>query len=410
MLAGLLWILFAVHVAIIALWGLGALWVRGLRADEGMRLDPLPEAQPDPSAPSLHVFIAAHNEQNRVEACLDRLGQQNYGPLRITVVNDRSDDRTGDGVRAVMARDPRVDLVDVRHLPDGWIGKTHALAVAASNVGSDYLLFMDCDCRLQPGVIAAVMRKAAREGLDFVSLWPRLELLSPAERILTPATSWVLGLWAFLGVRPGMSNSEVKLGNGQFMLLSRGAYERIGGHEAVKGELAEDMAMASKVAALGLRRWAGRGQGLYVTSRDNSFITTFNSLTRVLIGSLVQPWRILLSAQFLLSGVVMPAWLLPLSLWIAASRGMPVGWMLVGGCAVHIAAMFYVVRRLFQLTLEDSPSVFSFLLGSVLTVGLLVWAWLVTTGRSTIRWGKTGYRISGSRVLHVMPEPGQSAA
>lgn len=409
-MASVLWILFAAYLLIVLLWVLGVFWVKGLRADDEMRLDPLPDKEPNPASPSLAIYIAAHNEQQRIGSCLERLCRQNYGRLQITVVNDRSDDTTSDCVREVMRRDPRVRLIEIAHLPEGCIGKTHALAVASADAETDYLLFMDSDCRLVPGAIAAVMRKVTTEGLEFVSLWPRLELLSVWERILTPPASWVLGIWAFLGIRRGAPNSEVKLGNGQFMLFSREAYRKVGGHAAVQAELAEDMVIASKVAALDLKRWAGLGKGLYVTSRDNTFSSTFNSLTRVLIGSLVEPWRVLVSTQFLLGGVILPVWLLPLSIWLATSYGFAAGWAFAGACAVHMITMLHVVRRLFKMTLEDSPSVLSFLLGSVLSVGLLVWASLVVTGRGYVRWGTTAYRVSGSRVLYALPEPQRSAA
>jgi glycosyltransferase involved in cell wall biosynthesis len=400
----LLWVLFGLYGVVVLLWGSGMVWVRGLHADEEMQIDPLPAAESDASSPSLAVYIAAHNEQDRIGPCLARLRRQNYGSIQITVVDDRSDDTTSERVRAVMAQDPRVRLVEIDHLPEGWIGKTHALAVAAADAEAQYLLFMDCDCRLAPGAIAAVMRKVLTERLEFVSLWPRLELLSPAERLMTPAVSWLLGLWAFLRLKRGSANTEVKLGNGQFMLLSREAYRRVGGHAAVQAELVEDMVIANKVAALGLKRWAGLGKGLYVSSRDNGFSGTVNALTRVLIGSLVKPWRILASTQLLLGGVVLPLWLLPLSLYAAVTGGSVLGWAFAAAGVLHVAAMLYVVRRLFAMTLEDHPSVFSFIVGSILCAGLLIWAWLVVTGWGHVRWGKTAYRVQGPRIVGAVPE------
>ncbi len=408
----LLWVLLAFYISIVLLWLGGMAWIQALHADQEMQIQPLPEADADPNAPTLRVFIAAHNEQDRIGPCLERLLHQNYGSLRVTVVNDRSDDTTGEQVRAVMADDPSrlVDLVEIEHLPQGWIGKTHALAVAAAECDSDYLLFMDCDCRLAPGAIAAVMRKVVDGGVEFVSLLPRLELLSRSERLLTPAASWLLGLWEFLRLRRGAASTELKLGNGQFMLFSRDAYRQVGGHAAVQAELAEDAIIAQRVAAMGLRRWSGLGKGLYVTSRDNSFSNTCNALTRVLIGSLVKPWRILVSTQLLLGGVALPLWLLPLSLYFAVARGSGLGWVFAVAGVLHVMAMLYVVRRLFAMTLEDHPSVFSFVLGSILTAGLLVWAWLVITGRGRVRWGKTTYLVRGSRIVTSLSEPGPSPA
>ncbi len=401
----LLWCLLASHLLIVLAWFLGVMWVHGLRADEEMQVRSAPDLATNPNAPSLTVFIAAHNEQERIGSCLDRLLSQNYGNLNVIVVNDRSDDTTSERVRAVMANDSRISLVEVDHLPDGWIGKTHALTVAVADVQSDYLLFMDCDCRLVPGAIAAVMKKVTTEEIEFVSLWPRLELLSWSERLLTPAASWLLGLWAILNTKRGTSNSEVKLGNGQFMLFSRNAYEQVGGHASVQAELAEDMILANKVAKLDLKRWAGLGKGLYVTSRENNFSNTCNALTRVLIGSLVKPWRMLCSTQLLLGGIVLPLWLLPLSLILGAVTSEPVYFAFAATSIVHILLMTYVVRRLFVMTLEVSPSVFYFMFGSVIVVGLLVWAWLVMTGRQQVRWGKTSYRVQGSQIVQAIPEP-----
>lgn len=405
-MAILFWFLLVCYGLIVLLWIWGVVWMRGLGTDAEMQVSPLPDAEFGPTAPRLAVFIAAHNEQDHIGPCLDRLLRQNYGNLQITVVNDRSDDATSERARAIMARDSsqRLDLVEIDDLPKGWIGKTHALAVAARDVDADYLLFMDCDCRLAPGAIAGVMRKVIDEGLEFATLWPRLDLCSPSERLLTPAASWLLGLWAVLAAKRGSRKSEVIHGNGQFMMLSRRAYERIGGHASVKAELAEDLAIAGKVAALGLKRWAGLGKGLYVTSRANRLSGTVNSLTRVLIGSLVKPWRILVSTQLLLGGVILPVWVFPVSLSLAWTTGAPICWAFVVVCVLHVTAMHYVVRRLLAMTLEDSPSALSFVFGCMLAVGVLVWSWVVITGRGHLRWGNTAYRVRGSRIVDVLSE------
>src|SRR6185436_15680970 len=132
-----------------------------LRTDAETVLQPIPGEMT--SGPSLAIIIAAHNEQERIEPCLRRLLAQNYDNLTITVVNDRSDDRTRERVLGIMAQDPRVSLIDVHELPAGWTGKTHALARATELIHADYLLFTDCDCRMVPGALAAVVQKVVNE-------------------------------------------------------------------------------------------------------------------------------------------------------------------------------------------------------------------------------------------------------
>ncbi len=394
------------NVCIVALWLWGLSWIRRLWTKHAFLAQPAPEAEPDPRSPLLTVMIAAHNEELRIESCLQRLLAQNYGNLQIVVVNDRSTDQTSQRVRDVMARHERVKLLEVSDLPSGWIGKTHALAVAAEQVVSDYLLFIDCDCRLSPGAIAAVMRKVLDQGIEFASLVPSLDLRTPWEKLVTPPGCWLLGLWALLGLRRGDSAAQARLGNGQFMLFSRAAYSAVGGHASVPDELAEDWTLASKAAALGLKRWMGLGKGLYVTTRDNSFSQTANAWARVLIGSLVTPGRLLASTQLLLGGVVMPLWLLPAALIVALMTGSPLAWGFAVASLLHLVVMRSLVRHVFGSVLQQRPSLLSFTAGAAVCTAILFWALLVVSGWGQVRWGRTTYQVRGSRVVRVLAGAG----
>lgn len=410
-----LWFIFPFYLIIVLLWVWAAAWIRGFRSNEAMHLAPEPGAPTDPRSSALAVFVAAHNEEGRIAACLERLLGQNYGNLRVIVVNDRSDDRTSECVRHVMAKDPRVSLVEVNRLPHGWIGKTHALARAAAGVEAEYFLFVDCDCRLVPGSIAAVMRKVTSERLEFVSLWPRLDLRSLSERLLTPAVSWLLGLWTILGSKSAQDGSQVVLGNGQFMLFSRRAYEQIGGHAGVQAELAEDIIMARKVERLGLKHWVGWGKGLYLSTRDNTFASTMNATTRVVLGSLVTGWRVHASGHLLLGGVTSVVY------FGLASAGLALAWQPAWGsatpahlmatlAAAHVLAMDYVIRRVFRMTFERTPSVAMFVAGAAVSVFIVARAWRVGSGAGHVRWGNTRYRVRGSQITDVLPEAGGQVA
>ncbi len=403
------WIVLPFYAIIVLLWVSAAVWVRGFRGNDSMHLSPAPDLPGDAGSPLLAIFVAAHNEERRIAACLERLRSQNYGNMRIIVVNDRSADRTSDRVREVMADDDRVRLIEVDRLPEGWIGKTHALARAASAEEADYYLFVDCDCRLVPGAVAAVMRKVLTEKLEFVSLWPRLELKSWSERLLTPAVSWLLGLWTILGSKAAQDGSQMVLGNGQFMLFSQRAYLEIGGHGGVQAELAEDIVMARKVVHAGLRHWAGWGKGLYLSTRDNSFASTVNATTRVVLGSLVTGWRIHASAHLLMGGVASVLYIgvasAVLSLFWQGHWGSPapanaMAIMLI----VHLAAMAFVLRRVFRMTFAQRPSVLTFVAGAGICVGLMLRAWRVGCGAGHVRWGDTRYRVRGSRIIDVLPQ------
>ncbi|MFQ5429052.1 MAG: glycosyltransferase [Phycisphaerae bacterium] len=409
-MSAFLWSLVGLYAIIVVPWIAATFWVRRFQVREEMRIEPRPDDPPVADSPSLRVYVAAHNEENRIGACLTRLLAQNYGNFRITVVNDRSEDRTSERVREIMQRDSRVELVEVSELPAGWVGKTHALATATKETRSEYLLFVDCDCRLAAGGIAAVMQKVQTEGLEFVTLWPRLRLVSPAERLLTPAVSWLLGLWTLLGSREAADASQTVLGNGQFMLFSRSAYERIGGHGEVSAELAEDIMMARRVEKLGLKRWAGWGKGIYLSTRENDFSAAVNASTRVVIGSLAKPWRVLVST-FLVSGglaapvnVGLPA--LGLAVWTGSVPILCVCALVV----VQVLAMHFVTRRLFSMTLETVPSVWSLILGGQILAFLLWRVYWIITGRGQVRWGNTTYTVRGSRIVAAPADPAPPVA
>lgn len=406
MTAIILWSVAGLYLGIVFLWLVGAGWVRKFRADEAMRIKPEPGSIPDGNYPSLMVYVAAHNEATRIEACVERLLSQNYPNLRITIVNDRSDDDTSVVVRKLMQDSKRIALVEVDKLPDGWIGKTHALSVATRTVEADYLLFVDCDCQLVPGAVQAIMNKSLREGLEFVSLWPMLDLASPSEKLITPPVSWLLGLYTLLGTKSAADGSQVVLGNGQFMLFSKSTYERVGGHASVQAELAEDIILARKVEQLGVKRWVGWGKGIYLSKRDNTMATTNNATTRVVIGSLVHPLRVFHSSHVMLGGIGtsiflgMPAtvamWIWPEFLQLK---------LVAGGAIVHLFAMQYCIRRLFKMTFLKVPSVFAFACGGLLSGLVILRASWIITGRGTVRWGKTHYRVRGSRIVAAVPAP-----
>ena len=406
-----LWSLFGLYALVVAAWLAATAWVRGFRADETMRLDPDPEAHFDDSAPSLAVYVAAHNEAKRIEACLRRLLDQNYPNLRVVVVNDRSQDATSDVVRQVKAKDDRVELVEIEELPEGWIGKTHALSVATRGADADFMLFVDCDCRLVPGAIAAIMKKAIKEQLDFVSLWPMLDLASASEKLITPAVSWLLGFYTLLGSKTAGDGSQVVLGNGQFMLFSRDAYDRIGGHSEVQAELAEDSIMARHVERLGLRRWVGWGKGIYLSTRENTLANTVNATTRVVIGSMIKPWRVFCSVHVMLGGVGSPLYLgLPVSIALIFRPDLLPLWCIVVAACLHLLAMRFCIRRLFKMTFLRRPSIFTFSLGGLVAAAVLQKAYWVITGRGTVRWGQTDYRVRGSRIVTAIPTGGTVAA
>ncbi|MBU0639139.1 MAG: glycosyltransferase [Planctomycetes bacterium] len=393
-----LWIVAFSYVIVVACWWYGLFYLWRMRPD-AVRLEPVsswPVARP---APSLSVVVACHNEEEGIESCVRKLLLQDYPDLRIIMANDRSTDRTGAILARLAAEDARISVIEIEELPPDWTGKTHAVSRAVERCATDYVLFIDSDVELSPRALITVMDKACRDDVDFLSLWPHLDLRSFSEKLLTPPAMFVLALWAVPYTHGKDVATETMLGNGQFLLVKRAAYEAIGGHASVGNELAEDAILALKAHESGQRCWSGVGDGLYVTYREGDFARTVNALARVLIGSLQKQWRILVGTQMLLAGGFAAAWILPAALICLALSVYPtIALTFLILAVLHWTGMTLTLRRAFALTLVKRGSLLWFPLGAVIVTGVLFWSAYLLAGRGSVRWGTTRYRVHGSRV------------
>ncbi len=192
----------------------------------------------------LSLIIPARNEAATIGTLLASLGRSDYTPLEILVVDDRSTDATASVVARFAATDPRIRLIHGDPLPDGWYGKPWACLQGARAATGDLLVFTDADTRHEPALLACAAGALEVERADLVTVAPRQLTLTFWERIIMPQ------VWALLGARyhPRAVNRATRardvIANGQFILVTRDAYERAGGHAAVRGEVAEDLALA----------------------------------------------------------------------------------------------------------------------------------------------------------------------
>jgi hopene-associated glycosyltransferase HpnB len=197
------------------------------------------------SSPAVDVVVPARDEAEGVGQCLRSLLSQDYsGDLRIILVDDGSSDGTGAIARGLA--DPRLTVIDGQPRPAGWSGKLWAVSQGVARTSAPYVLLCDADIVHDPAHIATLVAQAERGGLDLVSEMVALNCASWAERALVPAFVFFFQLlYPFQWVNDPLRKTAAAAGG--TVLLHRRALERIGGIEAVRGALIDDVALATVV-------------------------------------------------------------------------------------------------------------------------------------------------------------------
>ncbi|MHC4219101.1 MAG: glycosyltransferase family 2 protein [Planctomycetota bacterium] len=199
-------------------------------------LDPSePAGDGGPPRPLVSVIIAARNEAADIETTILRVLDQERVNLEVIAVDDRSTDGTGAVLDRLADADRRIRVIHLDHLPEGWVGKCHALHVAEGKARGEWILLTDADIRMTPEVIARAFAAAQRESADHICLLPRQRDAS------------LLGKAGMLMLLMGMPDAIRKANRdrqgvalGAFNLVRADALREIGGHAALRMEIVDD--------------------------------------------------------------------------------------------------------------------------------------------------------------------------
>ena len=293
---------FLVSIAFVALLAVVALaWV-GLWASPVHRvtfrdvLDADPAATPPADAPMVVLVAPARNEAAVLPVTVPTYCGQTYPRLRIVLVDDQSDDETPTVLADLARRYPAVTAVRTAERPAGWLGKTWAVAtgvraandfpadagsaaVASIPAAGDLYLFTDADCALHPAAVATAVRFLFDRDLDLLSVLPRMDFGPWCEKVGLPGLLTVLGLVFPLGVVNNPA-SPLALAAGGFILVRRTAYETVGGHEAVRQHVVEDVNLARRAKSMGVRTHARLTRDLVTTHMYDGWADLWEGLCK----------------------------------------------------------------------------------------------------------------------------------
>jgi len=225
------------------------LWLgwRWNRAISGLPCLPATPTQPKDGT-TLSVIITACDEADTIEPALRSLLSQTLPGLELIAVNDRSVDGTGEILDRVAMSDDRLRVVHITTLPEGWLGKVHAMHRATEVATGDWILYTDADVHFSGEVLGRAVAHAEAESLDHLTLLPTMV----SSNLLLDVTVMAFAQMLFHAIGMG-TRKQIPFGAGAFNMVRRAALERSEGLEWIKMEVADDTGLALLIANAGGR-------------------------------------------------------------------------------------------------------------------------------------------------------------
>ena len=351
------------------------------------------EAPQEPEANTLldlTVIVPACNEEASIQATLRSLLASTGVRLQIVAVNDRSTDRTGAlmdeiAAEAGAAGPHTLEAIHNRELPVGWLGKTHALALGTARATAPWLLFTDGDVTFDPRAVALTLEYARRERADHVVLVLTLVLTGIGEAAVFAALQVLSGfrnrLW-----KASDPKARDFFGAGGFNLVRREVYEQVGGFEALRMEVVEDLRLAWKIKRAGFAQRIVLGRGLATIRWISGALGIVSLIEKNGFAAL----RYNVGVSLLLFFSFALAIVLPLA---AIAMG---GWGIVLGLAIYaLMAIAYAANR--RVTQVSPWLVLLFAPATSIVLFALIRSMLLTLGRGGVEWRGTRYSLDELR-------------
>lgn len=355
--------------------------LRGLR-----RLPRLAAAPHANAAPGVSVVIPARDEAPHIAAAILSILNQDYPDVEVVAVDDRSGDGTGVILDRLAETHDRLRVLHVDALPDGWLGKNHALQRGAAEARGPLLLFTDADVMMQGTALSRAVSIMEREGLDHLAVAPRiLAGTTPARMVVTV----FLALFSAF-FRPWKARdpeSRWYIGIGAFNLVRAAAYEAVGGHSALPLRPDDDVRLGRALKAAGYRQAAAVGTGLVE-------VEWYPSLKAMARGLRKNAFAVVNYRLSLVMAGTVPAVLLVFWPGVALFvTGGTVAWLNAGVVALGVLAVADTARA-HGLPLWTG---LTYPLGSLLLLWIIWAAALRAVRRGAVEWRGTEYPLEQLR-------------
>jgi chlorobactene glucosyltransferase len=338
---------------------------------------------------SLSIIVPARNEERQIERCVRSLLATRHPDFEVIAVDDRSADATRAILDRVATQEPRLAVVAGAPLPQGWIGKSWAIAQGVDVARGEWLLFTDADTVHDPLAASSAQRSAIGGGYDVVSLLTDQETIGTAERLFLPTILFVilLGIGALDDVNDPRKR-DAAIFNGQYIMASRKAYMAVGGHAAVRNEIAEDLELARLFKRDGRFRTLLAGSNALVRTR---MYRSFGEIWRGFVKNFALGARG--HGTQAVAGLTLLACVSPLSPILLVALLLSRAWIAATVLAVAMAAVIAIAESGMRAMRFRPGSGLAVPLGLALTLAIFATSLFLMRVGSGVEW--RGRRYSG---------------
>jgi chlorobactene glucosyltransferase len=358
---------------------------------------PLPRVfRPAPNAmtapPLVSIIVPARNEGGHIERCIRSLLAQDYPHFEVIAVNDRSEDDTGPILDRLAGGDRRLTVIHSAPLPQGWMGKAHAIVQGYRVARGDWLLFTDADTEHAAWLLSGVMALLLASPAAFATVVGRQRHPSFGVYLANLAVFTYLFL---VTDRRGFRDpaSRQSLVNGQYVILAREAYEAIGTHAAVRQYSSTDVSLGYLAKLQGWLPLLLDGRDGLETTMYRNLGEAFHGWARSLVNGVWSAFgRGLGSVALLIAMAFM--WFLWVTPWLGLLRGLITG----DGVALAVSSL-KALAGMMVLRLHNGRWLIA--AGNTLAMPVACLLFLAMTGAGLVNAWRRGGTVWKGRVVHT---------
>jgi chlorobactene glucosyltransferase len=236
------------------------------------------------SSPTVSVLIPARNEEENITRCLQSILSQDYPILEMVVLDDQSEDNTFAIVAQIVRDHSNVHCLAGKSLPEGWLGKNWACWQLAQQAKGEILLFVDADTWQHTQALRATIGWMQAYNLGMLSAFPQQRAVTFWEKLFVPLIDFIL--YSFLPLKAVyyIPCKAFSAANGQWIAFDRSSYQKIGGHQAVRNSIVEDVELARLTKQYRIHMMTTAGTGMVFCRMYQQMTEIWHGLTKIMYG------------------------------------------------------------------------------------------------------------------------------